>query len=194
MKNGLVFLISSLFVLELAAQPAGQSGENNQLIYLNQARLEKVKNLIKQRDPFFTEAYEQLIAAADEQLGNPANPVTRKTQVPPSGDKHDYLSIAPYRWPNPDSDNGFPWILKDGQINPMARGNDTDKVRLAEMFNSLNQLSMAYFFSDDIRYADKARSILQVWFINEASKVNPHIKYGQGIPGELEGRRAGIIE
>jgi len=153
-----------------------------------------VKNLIKQRDPFFTEAYEQLIAAADEQLGNPANPVTRKTQVPPSGDKHDYLSIAPYRWPNPDSDNGFPWILKDGQINPMARGNDTDKVRLAEMFNSLNQLSMAYFFSDDIRYADKARSILQVWFINEASKVNPHIKYGQGIPGELEGRRAGIIE
>ena len=53
---------------------------------------------------------------------------------------------------------------------------------------------MAYFFSGDNKYADKAKSIIEIWFLDEATKVNPNINYGQGIPGEVEGRRAGIIE
>jgi hypothetical protein len=76
----------------------------------------------------------------------------------------------------------------------MTRGDDTDKVRLSEMFGGLSKLSMAYFFSDDIKYADKARSIIKIWFIDYATKVNPNINFGQGIPGEVVGRRAGIIE
>ena len=45
-----------------------------------------------------------------------------------------------------------------------------------------------------MKYSEKARSIIRIWFIDEATKVNPNINFGQGIPGEVEGRRAGIIE
>lgn len=166
----------------------------NSLIYLNKERLLKVKVLIEKKDTYFTEAYDELIKDADKELGKTTNPVTSKTQTPPSCDKHDYMSIAPYRWPNPETEDGFPWIVKDGQINPMSRGDDTDKVRLSQMFGALSKLSMAYYFSGDTKYANKAKSIIQIWFINDATKVNPNIKYGQGIPGEVEGRRAGFIE
>jgi len=165
-----------------------------ELIFLNEERLEKVKELIEKKDSYFVQAYDQLIAEADDELSKTTNPVTNKTQVPPSGDKHDYMSIAPYRWPNPDTEAGFPWIVKDGEINPMTRGDNTDKVRLSGMFDALSKLSMAYYFSDDLKYADKASSIIKIWFIDEATKVNPNINFGQGIPGEVEGRRAGIIE
>ena len=166
----------------------------NNFIYLNEDRLNKVKNLIENKDPFFTEAYKSLIDQANKELVKSPNPVTNKNQIPPSGDKHDYMSIAPYRWPNPNTPDGSPWIVKDGEINPMTRGNDTDKVRLSEMFGALDNLSMAYFFSEDITYANKAKAIIKTWFIDDETKVNPNINYGQGIPGEVEGRRAGMIE
>jgi hypothetical protein len=168
--------------------------QHNDLIYLNEARLQKVKALIKKEDSFFKEAYNELIEIADKELNKEPNPVTNKTQTPPSGDLHDYMSIAPYRWPNPATADGFPWIVKDGEINPMTRGDNTDKVRLSDMFYALDNLSMAYYFSDDIKYANKAKSIIKTWFIDEATRVNPNINYGQGIPGEFEGRRAGMIE
>ncbi len=177
-------------------QTSGSHGNLNRssFIYLNEERLEKVKNLIAKQDTFLTEAYNQLIVEADEELGKTPNPVTNKTEIPPSGDKHDYMSMAIYRWPNPDTEDGFPWIVKDGEINPMTRGENSDPVRLSAMFGALNKLSMAYYFSGDVKYADKAKNIIQVWFINDSTKVNPNIKFGQGIPREVEGRRAGFIE
>lgn len=168
--------------------------ENEELVYINKERLLKVKYLLKNKDPFFIEAYRQLINEADKELDKTPNPVTNKTILPPSGDKHDYISIAPYRWPNPNAADESPWIVKDGEINPMTRGNDTDYIRLTEMFSAIENLSMAYFFTDDLKYAAKAKTILKTWFIDEQTKVNPNIKYGQGIPGEVEGRRAGMIE
>src|SRR5207302_521491 len=60
---------------------------------------------------------------ADDALTAGPWAVTDKTQVPPSGDKHDYLSQAPYWWPNPNTPDGCPYIRKDGQRNP-----DVDKI------------------------------------------------------------------
>src|SRR4051812_47245670 len=44
--------------------------------------------------------------------------VTAKAGVAPSGDKHDFVSLNPYRWPDPRSPNGLPYVKKDGQVNP----------------------------------------------------------------------------
>ena len=44
--------------------------------------------------------------------------VMHKKQVPPSGDKHDYMSIGSYWWPDPSKPNGLPYIRKDGERNP----------------------------------------------------------------------------
>jgi hypothetical protein len=37
---------------------------------------------------------------ADKALKMPLQSVTTKTKTPPSGDKHDYMSMARYFWPN----------------------------------------------------------------------------------------------
>lgn len=168
--------------------------QQSHLIYLNNDRLIKVKNSIENKDTFFTNAYKQLIVEADKELTKKPNPVTNKDEIPPSGNKHDYMSMAIYWWPNPDTADGFPWILKDGETNPMTRSANSDPVRLSDMFSGLNKLTMAYYFSGDIKYAEKAKSIIKIWFIDEATKVNPNVTYGQGIPRVIEGRRAGIIE
>ena len=44
--------------------------------------------------------------------------VTSKAITPPSGDKHDYMSQAPYFWPDPNRPNGWPYIRRDGERNP----------------------------------------------------------------------------
>lgn len=170
-----------------------QNADKTKLIYLSEERLYKAKTLIIKNDPFFTEAYKYLLVEANKYLLKTPDPVTNKSQTPPSGDKHDFLSIAPYRWPNPATADGFPWILKDGEINPMYNSSDTDASRLNEMFASLDNLTIAFYFSDNKKYANKAREILQVWFIDANTKVNPNINYGQAIPGEVDGRRAGMI-
>lgn len=41
------------------------------------------------------------IKRADEQLKKGPYSVTYKKVLPPSGDKHDYISMGPYWWPNP---------------------------------------------------------------------------------------------
>lgn len=58
-----------------------------------------------------------------------------KTLVAASGNKHDYYSFPPYWWPNPDTQDGLPYIRKDGQTNPDANSDATDKNRLVKMSN-----------------------------------------------------------
>ena len=59
-----------------------------------------------------------MLATADKVLTKPAHSVVEKTKTPPSGDRHDYMSVGPYWWPDSTKPNGLPYIRKDGQINP----------------------------------------------------------------------------
>ena len=69
---------------------------------------------------FSDPALDQLRADADHALTQPPLSITDKPATPPSGDKHDYMSQAPYFWPNPDTSNGLPYIRRDGE---RKRGN-----------------------------------------------------------------------
>jgi len=108
-----------------------------------------------------------------------------------SGDPHDYYSEGPYWWPDLDNPLG-PFIRKDGLRNPerfMAHKNG-----LQNMSQSVALLSMAGYFFDDPEYTDRARYLLKVWFIDDSTRMNPHLDYGQAIPNKSPGRGVGIID
>src|SRR4051812_3309297 len=56
---------------------------------------------VRDTDPAVRTAYAALIARADAALARKAGSVMDKTTIPLSGDRHDYISIAPYWWPDP---------------------------------------------------------------------------------------------
>jgi len=119
--------------------------------------------------------------------------VTQKERTPPSGDKHDYLSLAPYWWPDPKSKAGLPYIRRDGETNPDSK-RGTDAPVIGEMAETVETLAMAWFFFGEERYAERAALLIKTWFLNPETKMNPHLRFAQAIPGRNDGRGAGLIE
>ena len=116
--------------------------------------------------------------------------VVDKPKTPPSGDKHDYMSLSIYWWPN--SLTGKPYILRDGQRNPEYL--EYDLPRLELMQRSVYNLAVAWWLTGNQAYVEKAVSFLRTWFINPETRMNPHLTYGQGIPGIKSGSWWSIIE
>ncbi|NLF73205.1 MAG: alginate lyase family protein [Candidatus Anammoximicrobium sp.] len=114
--------------------------------------------------------------------------------VPPSGDKHDYISFGPYWWPDPAKKDGLPYIRRDGEVYPGSQSGGSDSPALGKMTSAVYTLSLAYYLLGDEAYAKHATELLRAWFLDPATKMNPHLEYGQGIPGRVEGRATGIID
>ena len=62
------------------------------------------------------EVLDKLRADADALLERPNVTVLNSKLPRPSGDVHDYVSVAPYFWPNPDTPDGLPWVGRDGYV------------------------------------------------------------------------------
>lgn len=140
------------------------------------------------------EGYQFLLSEANQLLHIDNPTVTAKSIAPPTGNKHDYLSISRYWWPDPESPDGLPWIRKDGETNPETQIDAVDRHRLGVMTNGIKKLSLAYYFSEDERYAQKAASILNTWFLDDNTRMNPHLEFAQSVPGNPNGRRSGILD
>ena len=120
------------------------------------------------------------------------NIVEGKKVMGDSGDPHDYMSFGPYWWPNPDTPNGLPYIRKDGVINPTYK--DGDNVAANAMYKRISILAPLWFFDKDEEAAASAVAQLKCFFLDEATRMNPNLNYGQSIPGITKGRAAGLIE
>ena len=134
-----------------------------------------------------------MLREADRVLKRSPYTIATKPQTPPSGDKHDFISQAPYWWPDPTKPNGLPYIQKDGLRNPEA-GNLKDSQVLGKFCTDVHNLALAYYFSGDEQYARQATTFMQVFFLTPATRMNPNLNFGQGIPGLSDGRGFGIIE
>ncbi len=119
--------------------------------------------------------------------------VVTKEVTPPSGDKHDYMSQAPYFWPNPNTSNGLPYIRRDGERNPEIN-EITDHNSLDQLESAVGTLALAYYFRSDEAYAAKAASLLRTFFLDPATRMKPNLQYAQFIPGVNTGRGIGLIE
>jgi len=139
-------------------------------------------------------AVKALVKEADKALTLLAPAVTDKAKAPSSGDKHDYMTSAPYYWPDPSQADGLPYIRHDGKVNPESRSDVYDHKRIGTMAQSVETLSLAYFFTGKEVYAKQAASFLRVWFLNPATRMTPHLEFAQAIPGKNTGRGTGIIE
>lgn len=156
--------------------------------------LERAKEGIAAGDTTLKPAFDRLLSEADRALTVKPVSVLDKASLPPSKDKHDYMSVAPYFWPDPAKKDGLPYIRKDGERNPDASGKDTDAPHFGRMASSVETLSLAYFFTGKQVYADHAARLLRVWFLDPATRMKPNLNYGQAIPGRVDARGTGIIE
>ena len=180
----LIFLFTG--ILSNAQGPYG--------IFVDFDQTEKVKKQIQKKDKIFLPAYNALTEKADNALNDGPFSVMDKKRTPPSGDKHDYLSGGPYWWPDPSKPDGLPYIRRDGEVNPEMRGENVDPPAKDKMMTNVELLGWAYYFSGNKKYADKAIELLEVWFVNPETRMNPNLNYAQGIPGRVEGRGIGIID
>lgn len=171
------------------------SGSTNAstLLLLDKDNLDQIKAKIDRQDPFVMPAYQTLISKAEKALSMGRLSVVDKSLTPPSQDKHDYMSLGPYFWPNPKTKDGYPYIRRDGTVNPNALI-DSDSPRLVRLTNALETLALAYYYTNNTKYAQRAVEMIQIWFINDTTKMNPHLKYAQGIPGTVPGRALGILD
>ena len=142
----------------------------------------------------YASAYKALIEDAERTMSVKPYSVVYKEGTPPSGNKRDYVSLSRYVWPDPSKPDGLPYIHRDGESNPELKKYDREP--LGDMANAVNTLSLAYFYSNDNRYAAKAVDFLKTWFLDDETGMTPHLEYAQFIPGvnNNKGRQYGLID
>lgn len=142
-----------------------------------------------------------LLRNAAEAMGRqPESPVD-KPEPGPSGDRQDYYHPAPYWWPDPSTKDGLPFVRRDGQRVPGTQmyepeSHRYDRTRLQRLFDDCTTLALAAFVTGDSRYSAHALRWLERWFINPATRMNPHLSYAQVRWGHNSNRgfQTGVIE
>lgn len=190
MKNILLFVSIAFISCHVKAD---RSPGKPFVFALNIQALKNNKAKINNKDAQVMRAYKQLLSDAGKAMKFGPVSVMEKKHLPPSGDRHDYMSLAPYHWPDPSKPDGLPYIRKDGQTNPEVK-EYKDKEYMPALCEMLHTLALAYYFSDDPSYAEHAAKLLRVWFLDEATRMNPNLNFAQAIKGVNTGRGAGLID
>lgn len=142
-----------------------------------------------------------LLEAAAGALGRGPYSVVEKSTLPPSQDAHDYWHPAPYWWPDPSQPDGLPYSKRDGERVPGTNMDDAerdryDRTRLQAMFDDTTMLALAGAIRGREEHHRHAVRLLQCWFLDPATRMNPHLRFAQVRMGHNrnEGYGSGIIE
>ena len=176
-----ILIVLSLFIFNFSLSAAG-------IVF----DLDHMQN--RRSDPAIADAVAGIIRDADKQMMQPCPSVTDKKRPAPSGDKHDYFSMARYWWPDTSKPDGLPYIRKDGKVNPEIE--DLDRQNLGQMEKMLRVYSLAYLYSGKEEYAEKGWDVLRTWFINKKTRMNPNMSYSQVRMGHNnnQGSNSGLLD
>ncbi|WP_197035565.1 alginate lyase family protein [Paenibacillus sp. UNC451MF] len=164
-------------------------------LIMNASVLKDIRSKVKSNNAAeFQAAISQLRREADAALKTGPFSVVNKQSTPPSGNKHDYMSMAPYWWPDPAKPDGKPYIQKDGQTNPERGTNKYDATSLGNMASSVETLALAYYLTGNEPYGERAAKLLRTWFLDAETKMNPNMNFGQSVPGRTDGRKEGVLD
>ena len=187
------FTAISFALLFSCALHATQTGAEPRVFLLDAKYLATARQKIQSGDTNYVAALAALERDAKTDLDVKPFSVVNKSAVPPSGDKHDYMSQAPYFWPNPATSNGLPYIRHDGERNP-----DINKIPnhrdIGRMPETVETLAEAYYFTGNEIFAAKATQLLRAWFLDPETRMNPNLEYAQAVLGVNSGRGVGLIE
>jgi hypothetical protein len=184
-KHQLLVAFLFLSVLVTAQKP--------KVFIMDAEHLASVKAKANQRNEKAVQSVENVRKNADAFLNTKPMSVVEKAFTPHSGDKHDYMSQAPYFWYDSTKPNGLPYMRKDGERNPEIN-KITDKKYLGDLESATKALALAYYLTNDEKYAAKAAGLMHHWFFNPETRMNPNLEHAQAIPGINHGRGIGIIE
>ncbi|MBV9865429.1 MAG: alginate lyase family protein [Abitibacteriaceae bacterium] len=128
---------------------------------------------------------------ADGWLAATPGSVTPAHSPRSAGGLHDYFSEGDYWWPDPQHPDG-PYIQRDGMSNP--DNFNTHRLALIRLSRIVGAMAAAYGITGDGKYARCAVQHLKVWFLNDDTRMAPHLLYAQAIKGRVTGRGTGIID
>jgi hypothetical protein len=118
LKRSAILLVFASCVLLCCVSDA--RSQTPRVFSLNPAVLEQTKAAVRGGEERFSNALRKLRRDADKAMALGPFSITEKEQFPPSGDKHEYMSLSRYWWPDPSKPDGLPYIRRDGETNPEA--------------------------------------------------------------------------
>lgn len=158
-------------------------------------------------NPSTAGSQQTIVEWADELAAQGPWSVMNKTVVPPSGNKHDYMSWAPYSWPNCTGVGNTtaltpqqiwvtcPYYTRDGMFNPDGRlVNDTGNFQA--MSDAILYNAIAWAITGSSNYSANVANYVNTWFINPDTSMNPNLNYAQmnrGPNGQV-GTHTGVLD
>lgn len=112
-----------------------------------------------------------------------------KTKIAPSEDIHDFYSQSPYWWVTNDGK-----VVKRDGIRNSEVNKYRDKAQLITLVDDLQTLSLSYYFTKEDKFSKKAYQLMDTWFLNKSTKMNPNGNFTQVVPKEKIGSFSGILD
>jgi beta-galactosidase len=134
----------------------------------------------------------RILKAADTALAQEPVTITAYRAALSEGGINDFYSNGDYWWPDPAKPDGLPYIRRDGESNP--KNFAAHRQALRTMRDVVTALAAAWKLTGDAKYATKAGACLRVFFLDPRTRMNPHLKFAQAVPGRAAGRPEGIID
>ena len=158
---------------------------------VSEGEADPLRSAITRKEAWTHDAAQRLRADADRRMKEGPWSVTFERPRGLDLDLHDYYSESSYWWPNPD-DPGGPYVLREGRLYPDRFA--ANRVSLNAMSDAVFSLGVASYLFDDPRYGQRAALLVNTWFLNSKTRMNPRLEYAQAIRNLNIGRSAGVIE